>query len=161
MCWRWSLLSILSKGDVAQRTLSWKSVAPSRPALHAETAGVLFFFIHTFDLPGGSEGKESACNAGDPGLIPGLGRSHPFLALSHLAHHGLAAQGEQAFIFPRFTLCTLTTPLPATRVAPLQLPAPLISMVTEDMAIIRSSGICFRELVCTGRHSWSSLSFYN
>ena len=26
-------------------------------------------------FPGGSEGKESACNAGDPGLIPGLGRS--------------------------------------------------------------------------------------
>ena len=26
-------------------------------------------------LPGGSDGKESACNAGDPGLIPGLGRS--------------------------------------------------------------------------------------
>ena len=25
--------------------------------------------------PGGSDGKESACNAGDPGLIPGLGRS--------------------------------------------------------------------------------------
>ena len=24
--------------------------------------------------PGGSDGKESACNAGDPGLIPGLGR---------------------------------------------------------------------------------------
>ena len=23
----------------------------------------------------GSDGKESACNAGDPGLIPGLGRS--------------------------------------------------------------------------------------
>ena len=22
-------------------------------------------------LPGGSDGKESACNAGDPGLIPG------------------------------------------------------------------------------------------
>ena len=27
-------------------------------------------------FPGGSAGKESACNAGDPGLIPGLGRSH-------------------------------------------------------------------------------------
>ena len=27
------------------------------------------------DFPGGSDGKESACNAGDPGLIPGLGRS--------------------------------------------------------------------------------------
>ena len=27
-------------------------------------------------FPGGSDGKESACNAGDPGcLIPGLGRS--------------------------------------------------------------------------------------
>ena len=26
-------------------------------------------------FPGGSVGKESACNAGDPGLIPGLGRS--------------------------------------------------------------------------------------
>ena len=26
-------------------------------------------------FPGGSESKESACNAGDPGLIPGLGRS--------------------------------------------------------------------------------------
>ena len=27
-------------------------------------------------FPGGSDGKEFACNAGDPGLIPGLGR-HP------------------------------------------------------------------------------------
>ena len=26
-------------------------------------------------FPGGSHGKESACNAGDSGLIPGLGRS--------------------------------------------------------------------------------------
>ena len=26
-------------------------------------------------FPGGSEGKESACNAGNPGSIPGLGRS--------------------------------------------------------------------------------------
>ena len=27
------------------------------------------------DFPGSSATKESACNAGDPGLIPGLGRS--------------------------------------------------------------------------------------
>ena len=27
------------------------------------------------DFPGASAGKESACNAGDLGLIPGLGRS--------------------------------------------------------------------------------------
>ena len=26
-------------------------------------------------FPGGSVGKESVCNAGDPGLIPGSGRS--------------------------------------------------------------------------------------
>ena len=26
-------------------------------------------------FPGGSDGKVSACNAGDPGSIPGLGRS--------------------------------------------------------------------------------------
>ena len=25
-------------------------------------------------FPGGSDGKESACNAGDPGSVPGLGR---------------------------------------------------------------------------------------
>ena len=28
-----------------------------------------------FDYSCSSDGKESACNAGDPGLIPGLGRS--------------------------------------------------------------------------------------
>ena len=26
-------------------------------------------------FPGGSDGEESACNAGDPGSIPGLGRA--------------------------------------------------------------------------------------
>ena len=28
------------------------------------------------NVPGGSDGKESACSAGDLGLIPGLGGSH-------------------------------------------------------------------------------------
>ena len=32
-------------------------------------------FIRSFRNPGGSVGKESACNAGDPGSIPELGRS--------------------------------------------------------------------------------------
>ena len=31
--------------------------------------------FHFIDFPGGSDCKESACNAGDLGLIPGLGRS--------------------------------------------------------------------------------------
>ena len=29
----------------------------------------------TEGIPGGSDGKESACTVGDPGSIPGLGRS--------------------------------------------------------------------------------------
>ena len=33
-----------------------------------------FHFCPSLDFPGGSDGKESACNAGDPDLIPGLGR---------------------------------------------------------------------------------------
>ena len=28
------------------------------------------------DFPGGSDGKESACSAGNPSSIPGSGRSH-------------------------------------------------------------------------------------
>ena len=31
---------------------------------------------NSYSLPGGSDGKESGCNAGDPGLIPGSVRSH-------------------------------------------------------------------------------------
>ena len=31
--------------------------------------------LYVVGFPGGSEGKESACNAGDLGLIPGLGRA--------------------------------------------------------------------------------------
>ena len=33
------------------------------------------FFLIKVDFPGDSDGKESACNEGDPGLIPGSGRS--------------------------------------------------------------------------------------
>ena len=31
--------------------------------------------LSPWGFPGGSDGKASACNAGDPDLIPGLGRS--------------------------------------------------------------------------------------
>ena len=34
-----------------------------------------FYFVLEWVFPGGSDGKESDCNAGDPGSIPGLGRS--------------------------------------------------------------------------------------
>ena len=33
------------------------------------------FLILLFSLSSGSDGKVSACNVGDPGLIPGSGRS--------------------------------------------------------------------------------------
>ena len=37
---------------------------------------MIFMFPSIFEgFPGGSAGKESACNVGDLGLIPGLGRS--------------------------------------------------------------------------------------
>ena len=39
---------------------------------------VLYVDINTYiyrDFPGGSDDKESACSVGDPGSIPGLGRS--------------------------------------------------------------------------------------
>ena len=36
---------------------------------------ILLISIMELGSPGGSDGKEFACNAGDPGLIPGSGRS--------------------------------------------------------------------------------------
>ena len=37
--------------------------------------GALLLWYLRLSFPGGSDHKESACNAGDPGLIPGSGRS--------------------------------------------------------------------------------------
>ena len=38
--------------------------------------GVAFSFTDSiWDFPGGSDGKASVCNAGDPGSIPEAGRS--------------------------------------------------------------------------------------
>ena len=35
----------------------------------------IYSTVYVMGLPSGSDGKESACNAGDTVLIPGLGRS--------------------------------------------------------------------------------------
>ena len=45
--------------------------------LEAELFFFFFFkvYISLFGFPGDSDGKESACNVGDPGSIPRLGRS--------------------------------------------------------------------------------------
>ena len=48
--------------------MSWVHISKIQP----------FYFTHSFkalDFPGDSDGKEFACITGDPGLIPGLGRS--------------------------------------------------------------------------------------
>ena len=46
-------------------------------------------------FPGGSDGKESACNAGDLGLIPGLGRSPGRRHGNPLQYSGLENPGKE------------------------------------------------------------------
>ena len=46
----------------------------------------LFCIIQIKGFPSGSDSKASACNAGDPGLIPGSGRS-PGEGNGNLVHH--------------------------------------------------------------------------
>ena len=43
---------------------------------NAQATTQLYSFYMLAGFPGNSAGEESACNAGDPGLIPGSGRSH-------------------------------------------------------------------------------------
>ena len=42
---------------------------------HKEIFSIYEYFAQNIDFPCGSDGKASAYNAGDPGSIPGLGRS--------------------------------------------------------------------------------------
>ena len=52
-----------------QSEVSAKTVQERRSLQH------LLLQPHNEGFPGGSDSKESVCNAGDPGLIPGSGRS--------------------------------------------------------------------------------------
>ena len=73
-------------------------------------------------FPCGSAGKESACNAGDPGAIPGLGRSpgegkgYP-LQYSSLENstdcvvHGVVKSQTQLSDFHSLTLLPLSNPV--------------------------------------------------
>ena len=48
-------------------------------------------------FPAGSDGKESACNAGDPGSIPGLGREwQPTPVFLSGEFHGQRSQEEES-----------------------------------------------------------------
>ena len=44
--------------------------------IHSDSVVTCFAFR---GFPGGSDGKASACNVGDPGLIPGSGRSGVYM----------------------------------------------------------------------------------
>ena len=46
-------------------------------------------FVSFLAFPGGSVGKESGCNAGDLGLIPGFGRSPGEGKATHSSYSGL------------------------------------------------------------------------
>ena len=76
-------------------------------------------------FPWGTAGKESACNAGDLGLIPGLGRSpregngYPLQHSGHYTVHGVAKSRTQlslsslfgtqgSFLLPYCTVYTVT-----------------------------------------------------
>ena len=55
-----------------------KGIWAARRSREYERGGGKFIYTRLQPLrasPGGSEGKESTCNAGDLGSIPGLGRS--------------------------------------------------------------------------------------
>ena len=64
-------------GTVCQLHLSSekKSLTPHLPVLLCHLPSCLSGTTFPDGFPGGSAGKESACNAGDLGSIPGLGRS--------------------------------------------------------------------------------------
>ena len=48
------------------------------------------YTLHVVSFPGGSAGKESICNAGDPGSFPGLGRC-PEQGIGHLFQYSWAS----------------------------------------------------------------------
>ena len=47
----------------------------SKAMVSSVSLGMYLVYIRPKSFPGGSDDKESACNAGDPGLNPGSGRS--------------------------------------------------------------------------------------
>ena len=65
---------------------SWTGLSDWTTALNSRRFKSLNSFILFIHIPGGSDGKESACNVGDLGSIPGLPRS-PGEGNGHLFQH--------------------------------------------------------------------------
>ena len=68
------ILASCSKFQIILQIIPFKCNNPS-PFSPPITLLVSYLLSLIVFIPCGSVGKESACNAGDPGLIPGLGRS--------------------------------------------------------------------------------------
>ena len=67
--------TFLSHTSVLQETtFNFSTLGTSWMSLY-NVIPIWLLYLSTFSFPGGSDSKESACNAGDLGLIPGLGRS--------------------------------------------------------------------------------------
>ena len=47
------------------------------PSIYVVGSFNQYTYVQYLGFPGGSDGKESVCDAGDPGLISGLGRTPP------------------------------------------------------------------------------------
>ena len=62
-------------GDLPDPGIKQGAPALQADSLPAEISGkTIYTPIYTMSLPGGSVGKQSACNAGDLGSIPGPGQ---------------------------------------------------------------------------------------
>ena len=59
------------------QSLGSEDLLVMRTATHSSVTILCIYHVVLFIMgsPGSSSGKESACNAGNPGSIPGLGRS--------------------------------------------------------------------------------------
>ena len=55
--------------------MTWQLASSERVILEEEGWKLYAFYDLVSEITSGSDDKESACNSGDPGSIPGLGRS--------------------------------------------------------------------------------------
>ena len=62
--------SAVMVGSIDAELCTWRNLGYREPAI-----GYTQIYNPAEGFPGGSAGKESSCNVGDLGLIPGLGRS--------------------------------------------------------------------------------------
>ena len=123
-------------------------------------------------LPGGSDGKGSACNAGDLGLIPGLGRSlgegngnHSIVSLPGELHGPRSLAGCSAWGHKELDMTDgLKLKLkqrPGRMVLNEGLPSPLPVLLTQDTHTLSLSGcisapllsytnssLCARHMLC-------------